>query len=51
MEKMVPPCFSVVFVSIFLILAGNKDMHKSLGEFGFLSDRVIDYFLFPKFTF
>ena len=40
MEKTVLPLFSAVFHPILYILAGNDDMHESLGEFEFRPDRT-----------
>ena len=37
------PLFSFVFDPIFLILAGNEDMHKISDEFEFWPDRTTDY--------
>ena len=34
-----------IFVWIFIILAGNKDNHKSLDEFEFLSDPITNYWV------
>ena len=42
MVKMVSPLFPSCFDPIFLILAGNENMHKSLDEFEYGPDLTTD---------
>ena len=35
--------YAFIFGRIFVILAGNKDSHKSLDEFKYLLDPITDY--------